>query len=110
MFGYHIFKFDVYDLAIEYSRLLSILLKQLRNSKNDDLQGEIYIALCNFIESVPRKNNYSKKDLKDCFLSCYQKPEKDIVELFDIVANFCCNFNTFNPNELMYILGEINGF
>lgn len=108
---YHKFRFDVYDLAMEYSRFLSIFLKQLRNSKDDDLQDEIYSYLYNFIDGVPRKNKYNKEKLKECFLSHFHKPvEKDIEKLFDTVATFCYDCSKYNTVDILNILGEINGF
>ena len=108
---YHKFRFDIYELAMEYSYFFSKLLKELRNSKNDDLQIEIFSSLCNFINGVPKKNKYDKERLKRCLLSSFgASVEKDVIELFDNIATFCCDYSKFEPHTIGNILGEINGF
>ena len=86
-------------------------MKELRNSKNDDLQIEIFSSLANFVQGCPKKNKYNKEELKRCLLSSFNIPiEKDIAELFDDVATFCCDYSKFEPYIILNKLGEINGF
>ena len=110
MFGYHLFKFDIYELAESYSFLLANTLKNMRNTKDDKTAGELCHFFNQLVLEIPRKNKYNKEKLKECFLSCYQNPEKDVIELFDNIATFCCDYSKFDPGIIWDKLGEINGF
>lgn len=110
MFGYHIFNFDIYDLAEEYSILLSSSLKALRNSRNDNFQNNIFCSICGFIELNLKKKKYNKNKLKSSLLSSYENPEEDIIKLVDYIVDFCCKNKKFESYYIGSILGDINGF
>lgn len=111
MFGYHIFKFSIYDLAENYSLFLSKMFNGLKNSKDEDKASEIFQTLASFVESCPIKNRYNKSKLKNAFLSYFEKKDdNDINMIFEHVAEACCDFKRYNPGFLGEKIGEINGF